>query len=173
MIFNMSNQITEIIKNRRSIRKYIGKEIPEEIIKDIIDCARLAPTGNNRQQWTFVVVTDEELRKKISYYATYGKFIKEAGACIAVFCDEENSTTPLQDACAATENIILAAESYGLGSCWVNSYKKEHSEKIKELLNCPANLELMTLLAVGYYNEDYVKEIKKKSLDEVLRWNTF
>ncbi|MFP4016248.1 MAG: nitroreductase family protein [Halanaerobiales bacterium] len=169
----MTNKTTEIIKSRRSIRRYIEKEIPEEILRDIMDCARLAPTGNNKQPWTFVVVTDKELRDKISYFARYGKFIKEAGACIAVFCDEENSTTPLQDACAATENIIISAQSYGLGTCWVNSYKKEHSGKIKELLNCPPDMELMTLLAVGYYNDDYVKDIKKKTIDEVLKWNSF
>lgn len=170
----MSNTITEVIKKRRSIRKYIEKEIPEEIIKDIIDCARLAPTGNNKQSWSFVVVTDKELREQISYFAKYGRFIKEAGACVAVFCDEEDSTTPLQDACAATENMMIAAESYGLGTCWVNSYKKDHSNKIKELLNCPANLELMTLFSVGFYNEDYAnKKRDKKSLDEVLKWEKF
>lgn len=169
----MSNSTIENIKNRRSIRRYIEKEIPRDILEDIIDCARLAPTGNNKQPWTFLVITDKNLRNKISYYAKYGKFIKEAGACIAVFCDESNTTTPLEDASAATENIMIAAESYGLGTCWVSSYKREHSSKIKSLLNCPENLELMTLLALGYYNEDYVKNIDKKELEEVMKWDKF
>ncbi len=169
----MTNQMVETIKSRKSIRKYIEKEIPKEILKDIIDCARLSPTGNNKQVWTFVVVTDKDLREKISYHAKYGPFIKEAGACIAVFCDEEKGTTPLQDACAATENIIIAAKAYNLGTCWVNSYQKKHSTLIKELLNCPENMELMTLLAVGYYNEDYLKKRDKKTLEEVLKWNKF
>jgi len=169
----MSNQTVDFIKKRRSIRKYVEKKIPEGILKELIDCARLAPSGYNKQPWTFVVITNKELRDEISYYAKYGKFIKEAAACIAVFCDQESSTTPLQDACAATENIIIAAQSYGLGTCWVNSYKKEHSNDIKRLLNCPQNLELMTLLAVGYYDDNYVKEMAKKPLEKVLLWDKF
>ncbi len=169
----MSNETVENIRNRRSIRKYIEKDIPEELLKEIIDCARLSPTGNNKQAWVFVVVTDKDIREKIAYHAKYGQFIKEAGACIAVFCDEGKATTPMQDACAATENIIIAAKSYNLGTCWVNSYKKDHSTIIKELLNCPDNMELMTLLSVGYYNEDYVKKRDKKTLEAVLKWDNF
>ncbi len=169
----MSNETIENIKNRRSIRRYIEKDISEEVLKEIIDCGRLSPTGYNKQAWAFVVVTDKDIREQIAYHAKYGKFIKESAACIAVFCDKEKATTPLQDACAATENIIIAAKSHKLGTCWVNSYKKDHSSIIKELLNCPDNMELMTLLSVGYYNEDYVKKRERKPLEEVLKWNMF
>lgn len=167
----MKNKTVEVIKSRHSVRKYIKKEVPEEILKELVDCARLAPTGYNKQAWVFGVITDQKLKEQIAYHASYGKFIKDAGACIAVFCDENSGGTPLEDACAATENIIIAAQSYGLGTCWVNSYKKEHSTKIMELLKSPDNMELMTLLAVGYYKEDVVKNKEKKSLKDVLKWN--
>ncbi|MGB4372763.1 MAG: nitroreductase family protein, partial [Halanaerobiales bacterium] len=72
----MSNEAINVIKNRRSVRKYIRKEIPEEILKEIIDCARLAPSGNNRQVWSFLVITDQEKRERIASLARYGKFIK-------------------------------------------------------------------------------------------------
>ncbi len=160
----------QIIKNRRSIRKYEEREIPQEILIDLIDCGRLAPTGYNAQPWVFVVVIDKNLKARIAQLATYGRFIKEAGACIAVFC-RKDAVTPLEDACAATENIIIAACAYGLGTCWVNSYRKAHSRKVEALLGCPENMELMTLLAVGHPAEHPSRS--KKALNEVLYWERF
>lgn len=169
----MSNETIQNIRERRSIRKYIDKKIPEETLKEIVDCARLAPTGNNRQAWSFLVVTDAEIKSKIASYARYGRFIEEAGACIAVFVNQDKATTPMQDASAATENIMIAAKSYGLGSCWVNSYQKEHSKKIEKLVNCPQEMELMTLMSIGYYDENDVNKPAKKSLSEVMIWDKF
>lgn len=169
----MGNQVIEVIKSRRSIRKYIQKEVKEEIIKDIIDCARLAPTGYNNQGWVFLLIRDSEMRKSIASQAKYGKFLAEAPVCIAVFYDVEGATTPLQDVSAATENIIIAARAYGLGTCWVNSYKKEHTKQIMKELNCPRNLELMALISLGYYDSKSINDISKKPLEEVLKWDKF
>ena len=169
----MSEETIKNIKERRSVRKYIDKEISEEILKEVIDCARLAPTGNNRQAWTFLVITDDEIKNKIASFARYGRFVKEAGACIAVFVNEDKATTPLQDASAATENIMIAAKSHDLGTCWINSYQKEHSKKIKKLVNCPQDMELMTLMSIGYYEEDKVNRPSKKTLSEVMERNKF
>lgn len=163
----------QAIKERRSIRNFIDKKISEEILTDLIDCGRLAPTGYNRQPWKFVVVRRGKLKEKIANLASYGRFIKDAGACIAVFCDKKEALTLLEDACAATENIIIAAQSYGLGSCWVNSYQKEHSQKVEELLNVPEDMVLTTMIAVGYHEEPEKNNRNKKSLEEVLVWNEF
>lgn len=160
----------QAIKSRVSIRKYKTIPVPIEMLKDIADCGRLAPSGYNHQPWVFVVVTDQNLRYQISQTARYGMFIKDAGACIAVFCNKVGETI-LEDACTSTENMIIAAQSYGLGTCWVNSHKKPHSEEIKKILACPPEYELMTLIAVGYPDEE--KKTPKKLLDEVLRWNKF
>ncbi|MGC9337816.1 MAG: nitroreductase family protein [Candidatus Cloacimonadia bacterium] len=169
----MTKETIKNIKERRSVRKYIDKKIPEVILEEIIDCARLAPTGNNRQAWSFLVITDDKIKSKIASYTRYGRFIEEAGACIAVFVNQNKATTPLQDASAATENIMIAAKSHDLGTCWVNSYKKEYSEKIKKLVNCPQDMELMTLMSIGYYEEDDVNMPPKKPLSEVMVWNKF
>ena len=79
----------------------------------------------------------------------------------------------MQDAAAATENIMIAAKSYDLGTCWVNSYQKEHSKKIKKLVNCPQEMELMTLMSIGYYNENDVNMPTKKALSDVMVWDKF
>jgi nitroreductase len=160
----------QAIKSRVSIRKYKTDPIPQNILEDIVDCAHLAPTGYNNQPWIFIVVTDLDLKDKISQAASYGKFIKQAGSCIAVFC-KKGTETIIEDACAATENIIIAAQSFSLGTCWVNSYNKSHSEKIKKILNCPPEYELITLIAIGVPDEKRITP--KKRLDEVLRWNGF
>ena len=164
-------EVIELIKNRRSVRNYQNRKINEGILKDIVDCGRLAPSGYNNQPWTFVVIQEQNLRKKLAEITTSGSFIQEAGACIAVFC-EKSAATGLEDACAATENMMIAARAYGLDTCWVNSYKKSHSEAVKELLNCPTEMELMTLFSIGYAQEEK-GEVSKKSLAEVLEWEKF
>ncbi len=164
-------EILSVMKSRRSVRRYLDKPVPMEILKELVDCARLAPSGYNRQAWVFVVVTDPKLRNRIADVAGSGGFIRKAGACIAVFSVTEGGT-PLEDACAATENIITAAGVFGLGTCWVNSHRKEHTRQIEAMLQCPPGMELMTLIAVGY-PEEQPKKPSKKPLDEVMRLNTF
>ena len=159
----------KMIKTRRSIRQYIKKEIPDEIITEIIDCARLAPTANNKQPWLFVVIKNEELKKQIAEITDYGKFIKDADCCVAVFC--EDTKYYLEDGCAATENILLAAWYFGIGSCWVAGDKKFYAEKIKDLLGVKKEYKLVSLISLGYPDEIELKNIqkvKKKSLKEVM-----
>ena len=160
----------EVMKTRRSVRKYLKKVIPNEVIMDIMDCARLAPSGHNIQPLRFVVVTDQSIKEKLTEITKYGKFIKDAYAIIAVFCDK-NFDFMVEDASAATENIILAAWHYGIGSCWIGSNKRIHSQETQELLKCPDSHELVTMVTIGYPDEQPVR--KKKSLEEVLSFNSF
>lgn len=163
--------VLQVIKSRRSVRRYEEKEVPQEILKTLIDCGRLAPSGYNRQPWVFVVVTDRKKRHALSALCPWGRFLKEAGAAILIFY-EKDAETGLEDACAAAENIIIAAWAFGLGTCWVNSHRKAHSEAVKRFLQCPENFELAVILAVGYPRE-IPGAPHKKELSEVLRWETF
>ena len=162
--------VLDAIKSRVSIRRYKNIPVTKEVLSDIVDCARLAPSGYNHQSWIFVVVTDSNIKGSIAEAAQWGRFIKDAGACIAVFC-KVGEETMVEDGCAATENMIIAARAYDLGTCWVNSYKKSHSEKVKTILKCPAGYELITLLAIGYHEQQ--KSPPKKPLEEVIRWDGF
>lgn len=159
----------KLLRSRRSIRKYINKPINEEIIIDIIDCARLAPTARNEQPWIFVVIKNQELKNKISEITDHGKFLKEAYCGIAVFC--KNTKYYLEDGCAATENILLASWYYGIGSCWIAADKKPYAEEIRKVLNLPQEYKLVSIVALGYPQEDELKKVqmvKKKSLEEVM-----
>ncbi len=159
-----------ILKKRRSIRKYSNKPISKGILKDIVDCGRLAPSDNNSQPWHFLVITEKEELKFISNKATYGEFIKEAAACVIVFC-EKNNRHHLEDGAAATENMIIAASSYGIGTCWVAGYNRIYEEDLKEQFKVPRNLKMISIISMGYPGEEPYKQ--KKPLKEVLYWETF
>lgn len=162
-------EVIKLLKERRSIRKYQKKEVPENIIKGIIDCARFAPSAINIQPWEFIVITDGEMRKKIADITDYGKFIADAPLCIAVFC--KDTKYYLEDGSAATTYILLAAKAYGLGSCWVAGDKKNYASDIRKLPGVPDGYKLVSLISIGYPAENPVKE--KRPLEEVFhkeRW---
>lgn len=160
----------EALKTRRSVRTFKSDPVPREIIEDIIDCARMAPTAMNMQPWEFVVVTDAEMRERIADITDYGKFIAEAPVCIAVFCKDVKYY--LEDGSAATENILIAARAHGLGSCWVAGDKKPYASDIAKMLNVPGNYKLISLIAIGYPAQE-PKAISKRPLAEVLHWERF
>jgi nitroreductase len=115
-------------------------------------------------------VTDSGLRKRISELAEYGKFIKDAPVCFAVFVDS-TAKYFLEDGCAATGNILLACTAYGISSCWVAGHKKTYAESVRQLLNVPEPYTLVALIAAGYSREKPAPG--KKSLEEVAFLNKF
>ncbi len=160
----------DIIKKRRSVRQYKNIPVEKEKIIEIIDCARLAPSARNVQPWKFVAVTDSELLKKLSELLDTGGFVSGAPLCIVVFC--EDTKYFLEDGSAATQNIMLAAESLGLGSCWIAGDKKPYREAVSNLLGAPDNYRLISLISMGY-PEGEIKGKAKKNLDEVICWERF
>ncbi|RKY01307.1 nitroreductase family protein [Candidatus Poribacteria bacterium] len=160
----------EALKTRRSVRSFKPDPVPREVIEEIIDCARLAPSAMNLQPWEFVVVTDESMRKRIADLTDYGKFIAQAPVCIAVFCKDVKYY--LEDGCAATENILIAARARGLGSCWVAGDKKFYAESVAELLGVPKGYKLVSLIALGYPDREPGMP-SKRPLSEVLHWERF
>lgn len=163
--------IYEAIENRRSVRKYRKDCVLRETLERIVKAGTAAPTGGNQQGWVFVVVDDPAIKAKIADIAKYGRYIADAGACIAVFCDRQ-AMCVVEDCSAAVENMLLAATAEGLGSCWVAAYQNSNSEPVGRLLGCPASHELVALVAVGVPDGEPPKPNKKR-LDEVLRWNGF
>jgi nitroreductase len=160
----------EALKGRRSIRSYEDKSVPRELLEEIIDTARLAPTANNFQPWEFIVVTDPDMRAKLADLTDYGKFIAQSGACVVVFAKDVKRY--IEDGSAATENILIAAHALGLGACWVAGYKKDYAEPVRELLGAPAGLKLVALVAVGY-PAGTVEAHGKRPLADVLHWEKF
>ncbi len=142
------NVITAVIKGRHSVRKFKTDPIDESFIHDAIECAVHAPTAMNLQPWLIGVIRSGDLLKKIGAVTDHGKFITDAPLCFAVF-GERNAKYYLEDCCAATENLILGLQAYGVGSCWVAGDKKEYAEEIRKLLNVPEKYTLVALVPAG------------------------
>lgn len=160
----------EALRGRRSVRVYEEKPVPRELIEDVIDAARLAPSANNIQPWDFVVITDKGMRKKVADLTDYGKFIAQSGACVAVFCKDVKHH--LEDGAAATENVLIAAHALGLGTCWVAGYKKDYAEPLRKLLGVPEGHKLISLVSLGY-SAVKAGAHGKRDLGDVLHWEKF
>lgn len=164
------NETIEIIKQRRSVRSYSNKPIPKKILEELIDCARFAPSAKNIQPWEFVVITDKKTLNKIASFVVYGSFIRDAAACIIVLC--QDTTFYVEDGSAASENILIAAQSLGIGSCWVAGDKKEYSDTILKLVNAPGNFKVVSIIALGYSNEKVAPKAKRE-VNDILHWEHF
>jgi nitroreductase len=158
------------IRNRRSTRKFAKKPIPREQLEAVIDAGRLAPTARNEQPWEFVVITDTKRLGELADLTDHGKFIVDAAACVAVFC--KHGKYYLEDGCAATTNILVAAAALGIGSCWVAGDKKAYCQTAAALLGVPPEYNLIALIALGYPQADS-KAPFKRDLAKVLHWEKF
>lgn len=159
----------EALRTRRSVRVYADRPVARDAIESIVDSGRLAATARNEQPWEFVVVTDAAVRRQIAHFTDHGRFIADAPVCVAVFC--RDGKYYLEDGCAATQNMLVAARAHGLGSCWVAGDKKEYVGSVRDLLGVPKDCRLVSLVAVGY--PAAVPRPAKRPLDEVLHWERF
>jgi len=169
--------LMEIIKKRRSVRSYEAKPIDDEIIKEIIDAARLAPSAKNLQEWKFIVVRDEKTKEKLVEAAKGQRFVKEASVVIAGVATYTNyvMTNGIPachvDLAIAMEHIALAAAEKGIGSCWIGAF---YQDKVKEILGVPDNCLVIALMTLGYPREELKAEEKsRKSLDEIICWEKY
>ena len=164
--------VLEAIKKRRSVRVYLKKDISKKILRELVNCARLAPSGRGENPWEFVVIRKRKTLRKLSLIAEKNAFfLKDAAACIGVFC--KPTKYYLEDGSAATQNILLAATSYGIGSCWIAGDKKEYTNDIKKLIGVPREYKLVSLISLGYPAKEVKKVRKKRFLEEVIHWEKF
>jgi nitroreductase len=160
----------EAIGARRSVRRFESRPVPREILEKLVDAGRLAPTAINVQPWEFIVVTDESVKNRVAAITDHGKFGADAPAMIAVF--SKDTKYYLEDGCAATTNILLAATGLGLGACWVAGDKKPYCEKISAILGVPAGYKLVSLIPVGYPAAPAPK-VPKRVLQDLIHWDKF
>ena len=164
--------LLKLLRIRRSIRQFQNKNIAKSDLEKIVDSARFAPTARNVQPWEFAVITDKDRLKELASLAENGRFLAQAAACVAVF--SADTKYYLEDGCAATCNILLAAVALGIGSCWVAGDKKPYCPQVCALLNAPSNMKLVSLVALGYPQEkNAFNETVKRQLKELLHWEKF
>jgi len=153
------NAKADIIFNRRSIRLYqAGPAISDETIHFLLDAAMSAPTARNRQPWHFVVVNRRDLLEELSRRHPYGKMLASAAMAVLVCGDpglEDEESFIVQACSAATQNLLLAVESAGLGAVWLGVHpRKERSAAIKDLLGIPESIIPVALVSIGIPAEE-------------------
>ncbi len=144
--------VLDIIKRRRSVRRFDGATIPKEAMEQILEAGRWAPSGANAQPWRFIVVTQKEKLAAISDFCYYKLFksrhVGEASAAVVICADPEaGSQTYTLDAAIAGTNMTLVATSLGIGSCWIGAFEEE---ALKKMMRIPENLKIIALIALGY-----------------------
>ncbi|MCM8818820.1 MAG: nitroreductase family protein [Candidatus Omnitrophica bacterium] len=189
--------IYEIIKKRRTIRRFKQKEIPLELLEKFVDMARIAPSGANMQPLEYIIVNDKKMVEQIFPLTGWAGYLGKDGpppegqrpvAYIVVLINKDiKSPTPQHDSGAAIENILLSAIYEGIGTCWIGSVNRE---KLREILKIPENYEIDTIVALGYPDEEShieefsgsvkywkdekgVMHVPKRRLKDILHYNKF
>lgn len=183
-----------VIQTRRSIRRFTQDSIPLSILTKICDDARLAPSPGNCQPWEFIVVTDsnvaEEIFNHLEWLGEPPTVNEKPTAYIVVLIpkDRQKDWSIIASFGACCQNILLSSWAQGIGSCWIGSIK-EHN-KLKKVLKIPKDLEIFSIIALGYPKEKPTLEefkdtttpyrnsdgkiyIPKKALKQILHLNQY
>lgn len=172
--------IHQIIGTRRSVREFLDQEIPAEVLTRILNSARLAPSGRNRQVTRLIVVSDQKLKDALVPLCENQEFIATAPYIVVgvgkrfeanrgQFMGEMSF---LLDVGIAFDHFVLAAWAEGLGTCWIGAYA---NEPVKELLEIPEGWEVVALTPLGYPQKPNTELTSDRiSLEEYVhkeKWN--
>jgi len=152
----MNKKFVDTIFARRSIRKYTKDPVSYEDLSTLLKAAMASPSASNRRPWHFVVVQERKKLDELAEIHQYGKMLHEATLCVCVCGDPTLSERFwVQDCSAATENILLAAVSLGLGAVWLGVYpSEERVESIKKALGIPKSVIPLNLISIGHPAEE-------------------
>ena len=145
-------EFMEVVRSRRSIRKYIPKDIPEDKLANILEAARLAPSGGNRQPWKFIVIKEKDMKVKVAEACSKQLWMGDASViivgCWLTMPGVENM--PLaRDVTMAMEHIVLAAVNEGFGTCWIG-VSGAFSARISHRRSLRSRALMVTLPAVRH-----------------------
>lgn len=169
--------VLEIIKKRRSTRKYKADPIPEDVLYRVLEAARLAPSGKNLQPWKFILVKSKPLKEALAEASVGQFFMAEAPIIIAACGFPDNCYSRMGnfmkswpvDVAIALEHLILQAQEEGLGTCWIGAFEEK---KAKLILNVPEDVRVLAMTPLGYPDEE-PRDRGRKELDEIISYETF
>jgi nitroreductase len=176
----------QIARQRESVRAYIDRKVDRKKIVRCIEAAQIAPSACNSQPWKFIIVDDEFLKNKIAETTSnkllpLNHFTKQAPVHVVVVREKANFTSkmgqiirekdfPSMDIGIATEHFCLQAVSEGLGTCMLGWFDVK---KVQQLLNIPVNKRAELIITVGYPKNNQTRTKKRKSLDEIMTFNSY
>ena len=166
------NDALNLLKTRRSIRKYKDQKVEEEKIQKCLEAARWAPSASNKQPWEFLIVTDEQIRKKLSEIHPHASFVAESPVVfIPLTKPEVHAKYHMSDSALATLQYMIEAHSLGLGTCWAGVIASSIEPEIKDLLGVPEHLNILGLVATGYSDEEPTKT--RKEIDTLVHYEKY
>jgi len=159
--------VFEVIRVRRSVRKYRPEPISDEKLEMILEAARVAPSAGNRQPWRFVLVQDADRKKTVAKAANNQTFLGDAAVVVVAMGDPEVSVRWYEkDTMIALEHMVLAAAALGYGTCWIGAFDED---AIKRLLRIPAKMKIVALLPIGVPDEKPAARPRKMSSEIFFR----
>jgi nitroreductase len=162
-------EFMDLVKKRRSIRKYRLDKVPKAEIELILEAARLAPSWANRQCWRYIVVTDEATRKRITMTEWAAKAPVVIVACGDPLKAGNRDGKPyyMLDVGISMEHLILAAAERGLGTCWLGGQFDEKT--VREALDIPESYRVVAMTPLGYPDESPPAK-DRRPMSEMTTW---
>jgi nitroreductase len=166
----------DLVKSRRSIRHYLPDAVPIEMVEQMLEAGRWAPSANNQQPWAFVVVQDKEIRQQIAQHAAFfgdAEAHIEAAPLLIVLCGHVRSRVYHKflrgELGMAGMQIMLQAHLMGLGTCWVDGLDQE---AIARILQVPQDMRVIAMLTVGFPAER-PEPTSRKPLFEIAHYDIY
>ena len=168
-------EMLEVMRSRRSVRRYTDEKLSDDRLKQIVSAALLAPSGHSKYPCEFIVVKNRALLEQMSHCRKgVAKMLEGAAAAIVVVADRDKSDTFVEDSCVAMMSMELLATSLGIGNCWIQVRNRDAEndspaeEYLRGLLNFPENFACQAILSLGYpAKEPRARELDKLNFDKV------
>jgi nitroreductase len=170
----MNSDIFTTIHQRKSVRNFTGKIVPQELLLELVKSGMAAPSAVNCQPWEFIIVTERITLDKLGDALPYAKMIYKAGAAIIVCGDPSKSHKQkieyaILDPALASQNILLAAEALELGAVWTAAYPyPERMHSVRSILHIPENIIPLNVIPIGYPTGEDIP--KNKYRPEKIHW---
>lgn len=158
----------DVVTKRRSIRRYKPEQVPDDVLNQIFEAARVAPSAGHRQPWHFIVVKDDSTKKQLGV----SKWAAEAPLILVGCVDTAIRSPPLcyVDLAIGFEHIVLAATNFGLGTCWIGRLGRD--ETIKAVLSIPDHVTVVAVTPLGYPDETPDPKTRK-AISEIIHYDAF
>ena len=168
-------ELTEAINKRESIRDYESTPVPEDKLLKVLEAARLAPSGANRQPWKFIVVREDKRRRELAEASGGQQHVGKTPVVIAAVATAPDSLMMCGvpgyavDLAIAVDHITLAAVDEGLGTCWIGAFSQE---KAREAMEIPESCRIVALLTLGFPRQTGKAKVRK-SINEIVCYETY
>ncbi len=169
-------ELHEAVRRRKSVRSFRSTPVPDDVLRRVLEAARLAPSARNDQEWRYVIVRDRETIERVSRAAPGQDFIAEAPVLIVCCAETDRRLMSCGhyayaiDSAISIDHLTLGATAEGLGTCWIGGFDPS---AVRPILGIPDSIEVVELLPLGYPTDDSIVEKKRKPIEEIAyyeRW---